>query len=313
MIPLILRVVPESKGQNRGVDPVGMALGAGAVTLGVLAIMRAAVVGWGAPAVLGLFALAAVLLIVFVRWERTVATPLVPLRFFRIPDFVLSNLVSLATFFGIFGSIFFLTQYLQGPMGFSPLEAALRTLPWTVMPMLAAPVAGAIIDKVGGGSLMALGLAMQAAALVWLALILGVDLQYYRLVPAMVLAGLGVGLVLVPTVTVVLSSVQENEFGTAVGANNTVREIGGVLGVAVLGTVFSAHFAGRRFLSSVEAYSAFVKGMTSALWVGSAVVGAAAIAALFIRRRHAPTPSPATDPKSLVAKEGVGAAGGYVG
>jgi MFS family permease len=222
-----------------------------------------------------------------------VAHPLLPLRFYRIRAFVLSNLSSLAMFFGVFGSIFFLAQYLQGPLGFSAFEAGLRTLPWTAMPMLVAPLAGAFTDRIGGGRLIAAGLLLQAVGLGWIATIATIDLDYARLVPPMVVAGLGMGLVFAPLSAVVLGSVRPDEFGKASGANNTVREVGGALGIAVLVTVFQGYADDTVVRSPADAAQAFVNGMVPAVWVGVAVVILGAIAAAFIPRRLRPA-EPAT-------------------
>ena len=153
--------------------------------------------------------------------------------------FAATNGVSLAMFFGAFGSIFLLAQFFQVAQGYSPLEAGLRTLPWTAMPIFVAPVAGILSDRIGSRPLMAAGLALQAAGLAWIAVITEPDMAYGLVVPAFVMAGTGMALVFAPAANAVLSSVRPEEAGQASGANNTIREIGGVLGVAVLATVFS--------------------------------------------------------------------------
>jgi EmrB/QacA subfamily drug resistance transporter len=287
-IPLVLWAIRESRGRDRGLDIAGMVLVTGAVIAAVWGIVRAGDDGWSSRPIVTAFTATFVLLVLFVLWERRAANPLLPLRFYRIPSFVLSNIVSLAMYFGVFGSIFFLAQYLQGPLGFSPLSAGLRTLPWTAMPMLVAPLAGLVTDRVGGGKLMAAGLALQGVALSWIALIAAPDIEYTRLVPAMVIGGIGMGLVFAPTTAVVLGSVRRHEAGKASGANNTVREVGGALGVAVLTTVFTHYFKQVRIRSAADAGHAFVHGMQPAIWVGVLVVGVGAIAGLFIRRRVSP-------------------------
>jgi EmrB/QacA subfamily drug resistance transporter len=283
LVPLVLWVLRESKGADAGLDIPGMLLVTLAVTLAVLAIVSSARTGWTDPAVLVEAALGVVLGAVFVAWERRARSPLLPLSLYRIRAFVLSNLVSLAMFFGVFGSIFFLAQYIQGPMGFSPLEAGLRTLPWTAMPMIVAPLAGLVTDRVGGSRLMALGLLLQAAALGWIAVIARIDLPYDRIVPPLLIAGIGMGVALAPTTAVVLGSVRPHEYGKASGANNTLREIGGALGVAVLSAVFGAYFTRYHLASPVDAARAFVAGMRPATWVGVGVIGLGAFIALFIR------------------------------
>jgi EmrB/QacA subfamily drug resistance transporter len=286
-IPLILKSVPEAKGSDGDLDLRGMVLVAGTVISVVWGIVRVGSAGWTSPSVLLPLAAAVGLGAAFVGWERRTPKPLLPLRFYREPAFVLSNLVSLAMYFGVFGSIFFLTQYMQDSLGFSPFEAGLRTLPWTAMPMIVAPAAGLLIDRIGGSRLMAAGLALQGIGLAWIASIATVDLSYSRLVPALAVSGIGMGLVFAPTMAVVLAAVRPHEHGKASGANNTVREIGGALGIAVLTTVFQSHFGIVRSFP-FDSARAFVHSMSSAIWVGVAVVEAAAVMALFIPARQRP-------------------------
>src|SRR4029077_16094259 len=116
------------------------------------------------PLAVGAFLVAA-----FVAWELRTSSPMLPLQFFRNRTFALTNVASLLMFFGMFGSIFFLAQYFQTVQGYSPLQSGLRILPWTAMPIFIAPIAGAMSDRLGGQRLMAVGLAMQAVGLAWIA------------------------------------------------------------------------------------------------------------------------------------------------
>lgn len=286
---MLLTVVglTESKGADNRLDLFGMITVAASVTLLVWGIVRGGQVSWTNGWVIGAFVGSAVLMVVFVAWEAKCEAPLLPLRFYRVPTFVLSNIVSLAMYFGVFGAIFFLAQYMQGPLRFDALEAGVRTLPWTAMPMVVAPLAGAFTDRIGGGRLMAAGLAFQAIALAWIAHIVTPDLAYSSLVLPMILGGAGMGLVFAPTTAVVLASVRPEEAGKASGANNTVREVGGALGTAVLTTVFT------RYSSHVVVHgphdghgmaSAFVHGMQAAIWFGVVVVALGAVAGAFIRK-----------------------------
>ena len=220
----------------------------------------------------------AAFLVLFGLWERRAPAPMLPLRFFRSRAFSATSAVSLAMSFGIFGSIFLLAQYFQTVKGYGPLEAGLRTLPWTGMPMLVAPIAGAMSDRIGSRPLMAAGLALQAVAIVWLAAVTTTDVAYATLVPAFVLGGTGMALVFSPVANAILGAVRPHEAGQASGANNAIRELGGVLGVAVLAAVFSA-------TGGYESGEAFVDGLRSALWVGAAVLAAGAVAALLVPGR----------------------------
>jgi nitrate/nitrite transporter NarK len=220
------------------------------------------------------------LLAAFVAWESRAPAPMLPMRFFRNRGFAATNGVSLAMFFGAFGSIFLLAQFFQVAQGYSPLEAGIRTLPWTAMPIFVAPIAGILSDRIGSRPLMAAGLALQAVALAWLALVSEPDVAYGAIVPAFVMAGTGMALVFAPAANAVLSSVRAEEAGQASGATNTIREVGGVLGVAVLATVFT-DFGG------FESPAAYVDGLIPAVWVGSAVLAVGALVALLVPGRRA--------------------------
>jgi MFS family permease len=193
-------------------------------------------------------------------------------------------------FFGMFGSIFLLSQFLQTVQGYSPLDAGLRTLPWTAMPIFVAPIAGALSDRIGGRPLLVTGLALQAGALAWLAQLGAADVAYASLVPPFLMAGVGMGLFFAPIANVVLSAVRPHEEGQASGANNAIRELGGVFGVAVLAAVFAGY-------GGYESAQAYVDGLRPAIWIGAIVVGLGALAALALpRRQRTEAPVPAVEP-----------------
>jgi MFS family permease len=209
---------------------------------------------------------------------------MLPMRFFRNRAFTGANGASVAMYFGMFGSIFLLTQYLQNVLGYSPIAAGVRLLAWTGVTMFVAPVAGMLSDKYGGRPFMSAGLALQAVALGWMAAIAKAPpLPFSHLVAPFVIAGVGMGLFFAPVANVVLSSVRPEEEGQASGANNAMREIGGVFGVAVLAAIFANQ--GGYGLPQV-----FVDGLKPAVWVGAGVVAVGALIALLIpaggRQRH---------------------------
>lgn len=291
LMPLAARRLSESHGPSRSLDLRGIGLG-GAGLLGVVfGIVRGGEIGWTSATVLSSLIAGAVLLVGFLLWERRAPEPMLPLRFFRSRAFTAVNGVSLAMYFGVFGSIFLLAQFFQVTQGYSPLEAGLRTLPWTGMPMLVAPIAGVLSDRIGSRPLMAGGLALQAAAIAWLAAVSTPTVPYGDLVIPFVMAGTGMALVFAPAANAVLRAVRPQEAGQASGATNTIREIGGVLGIAVLATVFSS-------TGSYASPQAFTDGMTSAIWVGAAVLAAGALLALLVPGREgmrapgAPDPAP---------------------
>jgi MFS family permease len=145
------------------------------------------------------------------------------------------------------------------------------------MPIFIAPVAGALSDRIGGRPLLVTGLGLQAIGLGWLAAVISPTVSYLTLVPAFVVSGVGMSLFFAPVANVVLSSVRRDQEGIASGANNAIRELGGVFGIAVLGAVFSAR-------GGYTSGTAFVSGLTPAVWVGGAAVAVAAAAALLLPR-----------------------------
>jgi EmrB/QacA subfamily drug resistance transporter len=281
LAPVAFGMLSESRGPNRTLDVPGVALASGGLLGLVFGIVRAQTLGWTSTTVLASIGIGAVLLAAFVAWELRAPAPMLPMRFFRNRAFAATSGVSLAMFFGAFGSIFLLAQFFQVAQGYSPLEAGIRTLPWTAMPIFVAPIAGVLSDRIGSRPLMAAGLGLQAAALGWLATVTEPDVAYEQLIPAFVMAGSGMALVFAPAANAVLGAVRPSEAGQASGANNTIREIGGVLGVAVLATVFSD-------VGGMGSPSAYVDGLVPAVWVGAAVLGLGAIIALFVPGRSAP-------------------------
>jgi EmrB/QacA subfamily drug resistance transporter len=279
LVPLAYRRLGESFGRNRRLDLPGVGL-ASAGLLGIVwGLVRGNGQGWTSLEVTGALLAGTLAVVAFVLWELRSPAPMLPMRFFRNRTFAAANLASLFMFFGMFGSIFLLAQFLQTVQGYSPLDAGLRTLPWTGMPLFVAPIAGALSDRIGGRPLMATGLALQALGLGWLALVTGPSVAYGSLVAPFVISGIGMGLFFAPVANVVLGAVRPSEEGQASGANNAIRELGGVFGVAVLASVFSSH-------GGYESGQAFADGLVPAIWIGAAVVAAGALAALAIPARR---------------------------
>jgi MFS family permease len=219
---------------------------------------------------------------------------MLPMRFFRSRAFAASNAASLFMYFGMFGAIFLLTQFFQTAQGYSPLESGLRVLPWTAMPMLVAPIAGALSDRIGGRPLMAGGLALQALGLAWIAAVSEPTVGYGALVGPFILSGTGMAMFFAPVANVVLRSVRPAEEGKASGANNAIREVGGVLGVAVLASIFTR-------AGGYESAQTFSDGLTAAVWVGAAVVGVGALIALLIPGRRRSVELAEVEPELLAA------------
>src|SRR5581483_588067 len=223
--------------------------------------------GWTSAGVVGPMVAGALLVAAFVAWELRAPSPMLPMRFFRSRTFALTNIASLLMFFGMFGSIFLLAQFFQTVQHLSPLQSGLRILPWTAMPIFVAPLAGALSDRIGGQRLMSFGLVLQAAGV-----------AYGALVGPFILSGVGMALFFAPVANVVLSAVRPEHEGKASGANNAIRELGGVFGVAVLASIFSR-------VGGYGSGTSFTHGTTSAVWVGAAIVALGAVVAFAIPRR----------------------------
>jgi len=281
LVPFALVALRESHGPNASLDIPGLALVSGGLFALVWALIHGNADGWTSSNILAAFAAAAVLLPLFVLRQARSERPMLPLHFFRSRAFSAANGVSFLMSFGVFGAIFLLAQFFQLVQGYSPFEAGLRTLPWTGMPILVAPMAGVLSDRIGSRPLLVAGMALMALGLGWFAAFSSPTVPYPWLVPALVVSGVGMSLFFAPTANLVLSAVRPEEEGLASGANNTIREVGGVFGVAILASVFSAN-------GGYASPQAFVAGLVPALWLGAAVVGVGAIVALAIPGRRRP-------------------------
>jgi EmrB/QacA subfamily drug resistance transporter len=274
----------ETRGPDKALDIPGVSL----VSTGALGIVWGLIHGhgdgWTSAGVVGSIAAGAVLVAAFIAWELRTHQPMLPMRLFRNRAFAAANGASLLMYFGMFGSIFLLVQFFQTAQGYPPLEAGLLLLPWTAMELFVAPVAGALSDRIGGRPLMATGLALQALGLAWIAAVSTESVGYGSLVVPFVLSGIGMGLFFAPVANVVLSAVRPEEEGKASGANNAIRELGGVLGVAVLASIFGSY-------GSYESSSTFIDGMVPALWVGATVVAVGAALAALIPPKRAEEPA----------------------
>jgi MFS family permease len=176
--------------------------------------------------------------------------------------------------------IFLISQYFQTAQGLGPFEAGARTLPWTAMPMIVAPIAGVLATRFGTRPVMAVGLALQAIGIAWMALVLGPDTPYVQLIGPFAITGVGMALVFPTAPEAVLAAVRPTEAGKASGATNAIREIGAVLGVAVLASVFAAN-------GGYETPKAFTDGMVAALPIAVVVLAAGAVLALLTPGRAA--------------------------
>jgi len=278
LVPLALTRLTESYGSTTKLDLPGLGLISAGLFGIVWGLVRGNVQGWGSAEIVTSLVVGALFVAAFVAWELRAEQPMLPMRFFRSAAFTFSNTASLFMYFGMFGSIFLLAQFFQTVQGYSPLGSGLRILPWTLAPMFIAPLAGALSDRIPPKVIVGVGLSLQAAALAWIGLISEPDTPYPQLILPFMIAGIGMAMFFGPVANIVLSAVRPDEEGIASGANNAIRELGGVLGVAVLAAVF-AHAGG------YESGQAFVAGMNPALLIGAGVVAVGALAAFLIPSR----------------------------
>jgi EmrB/QacA subfamily drug resistance transporter len=273
LLPLAAVRLKESHGPNGSLDLSGLALASGGAFGVVFGLVRAQSLGWTSPTILASLIGGAVLLALFVAHERRAREPMLPMSFFSRRAFAVTNFASLTMYFGMFGSIFFLSQFMQNVLHNSPLQAGLKILVWTGATMIVAPLAGVYSQRFGSRPFMLAGLTLQAGALAGLAAILSTHTPYSEMIVPFVMAGAGMALVFAPSANAVLSAVRPDQAGQASGATNAIRETGGVLGVAVLASIFT-HVGG------YGSPQAFVQGLGPALWVGVAMLGAGALAVL---------------------------------
>jgi EmrB/QacA subfamily drug resistance transporter len=273
-LPLLLFSVRESKGTWQRLDLVGTAMLGGAVFLGIWGIVRGNDDGWTSAGVLVPLAASGLLVPAYVARARGVSYAVLPLRLFASRGFSVANVVSLTFTIGMFGAVFLLSQYLQVVQGYSPLEAGIRTLPWTAAPMVVAPVAGALVNRTGVRALLVVGLALQAGSLTWFAWLAEHGSAYTSFVAPLAMAGVGMGLTFAPSATAVLEGLPDSDFATASSANSTVREFGVALGIALL----TAVFLGNGGQISPVGYDGAIG---PALLTGAAAVAIAVVAAFF--------------------------------
>ena len=272
---LALVALPNGYGARVPADLVGVALAGVGILAVVFGIVRGNDAGWSSVEVAGSLVSGAVLLAAFVWWESRFEAPLLPLRLFRDRSFTIANVVGLTFSFGAFGSVFILIQFLQVVQGHSPLTAGLMTMPWTLAPMVVAPLAGAFSGRIGTRTLTVAGLTSLAAGIFWIGSTMSADVAYLTLLPGFVLAGVGMGLVFAPISTAVLANMVPDDHAKASGANSTLREIGVALGIAVLTAVFTG-------AGGTLSPTGYVDAAVPAIMVGAGVLVLAALLALLM-------------------------------
>jgi EmrB/QacA subfamily drug resistance transporter len=279
-IPLVLRRIPESRGAPERFDLPGLALITAAALGLVWGLVRGNTAGWGSFEVVGALAAGVVLTVAFVAWELRTPQPMLPMQFFRSRAFSAGNASIALLTASLFTAVFFSAQFLQTSLGSDPLESGLRLLPWTATLFFVAPVAGSLVSRVGERRLIVTGLALQGIGMVMLALVASPTVPYADLIPAFVIAGVGVSMAIPATQSVVMGAVPPDAVGKASGTFNTLRQLGAVFGVAIGVAVF----AGAGSYASPQAFS---DGFVPAIGVSAGLALLGALAALGLPGRRA--------------------------
>jgi EmrB/QacA subfamily drug resistance transporter len=272
-IPLVLTRIEENYGGDTGLDFPGLALISAAAFAIVWGLVRGNSAGWDSLEIIGALAAGLLLLVAFIAQELRAAEPMVPMRFFRSRAFSAGNAAIFLTFASLFGAVFFFAQMLQTALGYGPLDAGLRLMPWTVTFITVAPLVGSLVDRFGERPFMVAGLSLQAIGMGWIALIADSGLTYSEFLVPSIVAGVGVSMAIPSAQNSVVGSFSLEEVGKAAGANSMMRELGGVFGIAVAVAVFAG-------AGSFASPNAFLDGFAPAVAVLAALSLGGAIVAL---------------------------------
>jgi EmrB/QacA subfamily drug resistance transporter len=244
-------LIPNSKDPNAPrLDLVGAALSIAGLSSLLFAVIEAPTTGWTAPKILATFFAGGILLVVFFWWERRVDHPMLDTRFWNNPRFSGASGAITVAFFAMFGSIFLLTQYLQFVRGYSPLSTGVRLLAFAIPMMLVAPLSPRLVDRIGTKFTVALGLACVAGGLAALA---GAaqNTPFIQVAWPMALAATGMALTFSPATESIMGSLPLSRAGVGSAVNDTTRQVGGAVGVAVIGSVFSSIY-GAKVVSALK-------------------------------------------------------------
>jgi EmrB/QacA subfamily drug resistance transporter len=249
-----LAIVPESRDPlaSGKLDWGGLVLSAAAIFALVYALIEGPRFGWTSPQTLGLLLVSVVLFTIFVWWERRVADPMVKLELFRIRNFWVASVIGLAVPFGLFGLFFPMTIFLQGALGMTPLEAGLTMMPMSLMLMVVAPVSGRLSDRIGARWILTTGLTLVTVGIILMTSQVSTTTNWRTLLPGLLVTGTGMGMTFAPMTAAAMSQVPPRISGSASGILNTSRNVGQLLGIAVLGSVLQSRLglhAGAEFSS----------------------------------------------------------------
>ena len=288
---LVTRKVAESRGPDSRLDLPG----AGFVTAGSIGLLwgltRGNAVGWTNAEILGALGAGVALLVAFLLWERRAVAPMVPLRLLRVPTFAAANAVAFLSLGALLSAAFFMAQFVQTVQGFSPFQSGLRFLPWTATPLVVAPIAGRLADRVGPRPLIVVGLLLQAVGLGAVVALATPTVSFGTLVIPLIVGGSGISMVLPAAPVAAFGAVDRSDLGRASGLYNSAQRFGGAFVLAIASSAFTAY-------GQLGPGSAFMAGFRPALGVSVVLSIVGAAVALVIRR---PAPAPHTAPGAAPA------------
>ena len=278
-------VIAESRdtSSEQSLDLPGLLVSAASLFALTFGLIEANAYGWTSPTILALFGSAAAGLALFIWIEQHRRAPMLDLSLFRSRTFAGANIVAFLVTLAMFGVFFFMSLYVQGILGYSPVQAGAIFLPMTILIILVAPPAGRLSDRIGSRWLMASGLTLVAVSLVLFSR-LGLDSGFWDLVPGLVIGGVGMAITMTPMTAAAMGSVPVAKAGVSSGVLNTFRQVGGSLGIAVMGAILTSQQSSA-LSSGATPREAFLDGFQAALLVGAIVAFAGAVTAAILIRK----------------------------
>jgi EmrB/QacA subfamily drug resistance transporter len=286
-------LIPESKDESadQRLDLPGLltsGIGLFAFTYGLI---EANTYGWTSPRIIGAFAVAAVMLVTFVQLERHQRIPMLDLSLFRSGTFAGANLAVLLVALAMFGVFFFVSLYMQGVLGYSAVKAGAAFLPMTILIMLVAPIAGKSSDRFGSRWLMTSGMILIAVQLLYFSR-LGVEESYWRILPAMILGGFGMSLVMTPSAAAAMRALPVDKVGVGSAVLNAFRQVGGAMGIALIGAIMAHQLGALRGPGIFRQKGIFVDAFSTALTVAALIAVLGAVVSFVLVRAHDRGPVP---------------------
>jgi len=274
-------LLSESRGPTTRLDLAAAGLMSGGAIAMVWGLIRAGDIGWGSGEVIIPLILGVVLIAGFLAWERRATHPMLPLRLFASRGFAAANVTAFLMAGAISAAAFLISQYFQFALGYSPLVTGLRLLPWTATPLLIAPLAGLLSDRIGARPVLVVGMLLQGVGLAWIALIAAMGIGYGEFVVPLVIAGVGISMAIPIVATATLSAVSHHDMGKASGVNSTLQRFGAAFAIAVAAAVFTAN-------GHLGSALSFTTGFRPALAVVAALSVIGAVSALGVNGRRRP-------------------------